>query len=76
MGGSLLELCKTTESSPCLNSLIFTPQAISRIFVHKNLATFFYIYYAQLFNSSTVHSNPDEYIFLIPDFFENGFHFL
>ncbi len=43
VGGSLLELCKTTESSPYLNSRIFTPQAISRIFVHKNLATFLHI---------------------------------
>ncbi len=75
-----------TVPSPCLNSRIFTPQAISRIFVHKNLATFFYIYYAhlrisifrltrnffQLFNGSTVHfsKSANVIIFMLSHFLE------
>ncbi len=58
-GGSLLELCKTTESSPCLNSRILTTQAISRIFVHKNLATFLHI----------LRAFTDQYFSSYPSFF-------
>ncbi len=49
-GTSLLELCKTTESPQYASSRIFLPPAISRIFVHRNHATFF-IYTARIYGS-------------------------
>ena len=50
MGGSLRELCKTTEFPLSASSRIFLPPAVSRIFVHRNHATFF-IYMARIYGS-------------------------
>ena len=50
MGGSLRELCKTTEFPLSASSRIFLLPAVSRIFVHRNHATFF-IYMARIYGS-------------------------